>query len=99
MARFYGTVRGKAESPASREGTSHSGLDIVAMSQSYHIRVMLRAAHADVSTDYVTITIIPHPGGEGFELYSGPIRDLYTKDGQHAIVRRFAEQQLREEHS
>jgi len=99
MARFYGTVQG-GRGRAARAGSARSGLEVRAQSWSGDVTVRLTAPlDADNSTDCVEISVGNHSSTARWILYVGPIRDLLEKEGQHAIVRKFAEQQLREEHN
>lgn len=91
MARFYGTVQGN-RGRATRLGHTAGGLRVTAQTWSATISVELRAQGDE---DHVMVRAASNEGSVC--LYYGPIKQLFDKDWQHALVRQFAEQQLKEQ--
>lgn len=99
MARFYGTVRADGKSTEATR-TGHDHMAVSCQGNTADILVQQWAPDKDSSTDMVQISVRQHNGGptvpnEPHILYRGPIRDLLTDDGRGAIVRAFAEDQLK----
>src|SRR5690606_1638344 len=73
MAQFYGIVRGRAKTQATREGNKESGLVTTAASWEGAVKVQL---YEQDGVDYAHVTIGPWCGGGRRDtkvLYSGPI--------------------------
>ena len=70
MAHFYGTVRGRAQTTASREGSQDSGLVVTAISYEGEIKVDLYFNKHE-NKDWVYIT--HRFKGQTKKLYAGPI--------------------------
>jgi len=62
MARFYGTIQGRAESQASREGSTDSGLTAHVRGWDLGIRVY---CHYDATTDEDVIEAYETAGSNG----------------------------------
>jgi len=69
MAHFQADIEG-ARGPASRLGTRSSGMQAVVRSWQGQVCVSL---YARGEVDYARVTIEPHGGGNGIELFDGPV--------------------------
>lgn len=83
MAHFYGRVRGRGKSEATRCGSKGTGLQMEAMA--WGGSVMVRLYHLD-GVDYVSVLAGPHPDkrrpGTTRTLYCGPVAGLALEPGK-----------------
>lgn len=95
---FYGVVRGKGETQASRIGDAQSGLTATLFSKTADFLVTMMRENGE---DWILVSVRPHnaTGADNLKcLYYGPVKDLL--DANHLIVqiaqRAWAEQSQQE---